>query len=77
MAAPEASLRLCTDASGGEKLIEALTALSLLYVDSPDHKVRGHLEKFCAKIRPSLAAALVANRPEWIVEKFHSDGQDA
>jgi len=49
----------------------------LLYADSPDHKVRGHLEKFCAKIRPSLAAALVANRPAWIVEKFHSDGQDA
>jgi hypothetical protein len=36
--------------------------------------IRGHLDKFCAKIRPSLAAALVANR---IVEKFHSDGQDA
>jgi hypothetical protein len=49
----------------------------LLYADSPDHKVRGHLEKFCAKIRAGLTAELVANRPASIVEKSHSDGQDA
>jgi hypothetical protein len=42
----------------------------LLYADSPDHKVRGHSERFCAKIRHGLTAALGADRPARIVEKF-------